>query len=360
MATRVMVMAGGTGGHVFPALAVAQRLKELGCEVSWLGTPNSFEARTVPQYGFDIDWVDSFRLRGQGIATLLLAPFRLLRAMLQAWQVLSRRRPQVVLGMGGFVTGPGGLVSLLARVPLVIHEQNTVPGLTNRYLARIARRVFEAFPGSFPARVRAEAVGNPVRDEIAALPAPAERFSDREGPCRLLVLGGSLGAQALNETLPEAMRLLPEHRRYEVRHQAGRDKAEATQAAYDQAGVDAKVSDFLLDMAEVYAWADLVVCRAGALTVSELTAAGLGAILVPFPHAVDDHQTRNARFLSEAGAARLLPQHELTAEALAVLLGDYCDDRAKLLAMAEKARGLAETRATERVAEACMEVARHD
>jgi UDP-N-acetylglucosamine--N-acetylmuramyl-(pentapeptide) pyrophosphoryl-undecaprenol N-acetylglucosamine transferase len=360
MAARVMVMAGGTGGHVFPALAVAQHLKALGCEVSWLGTPNSFEARTVPQYGFDIDWVDSFRLRGQGAATLLLAPFRLLRAMLQAWRVLRRRRPQVVLGMGGFVTGPGGLMSRLARIPLVIHEQNTVPGLTNRYLARIARRVFEAFPGSFPAGIRAEAVGNPVRAEIVALPAPAERATDRQGPCRLLVLGGSLGAQALNETLPQAIALLPAHRRYEVQHQAGRGKAESTRAAYAEAGVEAKVSDFLLDMAEAYGWADLVICRAGALTVSELTAAGVAAILVPYPHAVDDHQTRNARFLSEAGAARLLPQSELTAESLAVLLGVYCDDRARLLAMAEQARGLARTHATERVAEACMEVARHD
>jgi UDP-N-acetylglucosamine--N-acetylmuramyl-(pentapeptide) pyrophosphoryl-undecaprenol N-acetylglucosamine transferase len=355
-----MVMAGGTGGHVFPALAVAQQLKAQGCEVSWLGTPDSFEARTVPQYGFEIDWVDSFRLRGQGVATLLLAPFRLMRAMGQAWRVLRRRRPQVVLGMGGFVTGPGGLASWLARTPLVIHEQNTIPGLTNRYLARLARRVFEAFPGSFPAAVRAETVGNPVRAEIAALPAPAERFAGREGPCRLLVLGGSLGAQALNETLPEALALLPAHRRYEVRHQAGRDKAEATRAAYAREGVEATVSDFLLDMAEVYAWADLVICRAGALTVSELTAAGVAAILVPYPHAVDDHQTRNARFLSGAGAARLLPQDQLEAESLAVLLCDFCEDRAKLQAMAELARGLAHTHATERVAEGCLEVARHD
>lgn len=360
MATRVMVMAGGTGGHVFPALAVAQRLKELGCEVTWLGTPDSFEARTVPQYGFRIDWVDSFRLRGQGMASLLLAPFRLLRAMGQAWRVLRRRRPQVMLGMGGFVTGPGGLVSLLAGVPLVIHEQNTIPGMTNRYLARIARRVFEAFPGSFPAGMHPEAVGNPVRAEIAELPAPAERFAERSGPCRLLVLGGSLGAQALNEMLPEALALLPEHRRYEVHHQAGRDKLEATQAAYDKAGVRARVTDFVLDMAGAYAWADLVICRAGALTISELTATGVASILVPFPYAVDDHQTLNARFLSEAGAARLLPQNELDAESLAVMLGDYCDNRDQLLAMAEKARGLARVHATEQVAAACMEIARHD
>jgi UDP-N-acetylglucosamine--N-acetylmuramyl-(pentapeptide) pyrophosphoryl-undecaprenol N-acetylglucosamine transferase len=360
MAARVMVMAGGTGGHVFPALAVAQELRSQGWHVTWLGTPDSFEARTVPQYGFPIDWVDSFRLRGQGMASLLLAPFRLLRAMAQAWQVLRRRRPQVVLGMGGFVTGPGGLVSLLTRTPLVIHEQNTIPGLTNRYLARIARRVLEAFPGSFPATASAEAVGNPVRAEIADLPAPAERFADRQGACRLLVLGGSLGAQALNETLPRALALLPEHRRYEVLHQAGRGKAESTQAAYAAAGVTARVTDFLHDMAEAYGWADLVLCRAGALTISELTSAGAAAILVPFPYAVDDHQTRNARFLCDAGAARLLPQTELDAESLAPLLGEFCDDRPRLLRMAEAARALARPDATARVAEVCAEVRRHD
>jgi len=355
-----MVMAGGTGGHVFPALAVAQLLREQGCQVTWLGTPHSFESRIVPQYGFDIDWVDSFRLRGQGLASLLLAPFRLLRAMLQAWRVLRLRRPQVVLGMGGFVTGPGGLVSWLTRVPLVIHEQNTIPGLTNRYLARLARRVLEAFPGAFPARVGAEAVGNPVRAEIAALAAPAQRFAGRQGPCRLLVLGGSLGAQALNQILPQALAVLPEHRRYEVRHQAGRDKADVTRAAYRVAGVQAHVTDFLHDMAEAYGWADLVLCRAGALTISELTSAGVAAVLVPYPHAVDDHQTHNARFLCDAGAARLLPQAELGVESLATVLGGFCDDRPQLLRMAEAARRLARPDATTRVAEVCTEVRRHD
>jgi len=360
MAARVMVMAGGTGGHVFPALAVAQELRAQGWEVTWLGTPDSFEARTVPQYGFPIEWVQSFRLRGQGVFSLLLAPFRMLRAMLQAWRVLRRQRPQVVLGMGGFVTGPGGLVSWLLRTPLVIHEQNTIPGMTNRYLARIADRVLEAFPGAFEQDAAAEAVGNPVRAEIAALPEPAERFAGREGPCRLLVLGGSLGAQALNVMLPQALAMLPEHRRYEVRHQAGRGKADVTQAAYRAAGVEARVSDFLNDMAEAYAWADLVICRAGALTISELTSAGIAAILVPFPHAVDDHQTHNARFLSDAGAACLLPQQQLDPDALATLLGGYCDDRTQLLKMAEAARRLAQPAATSRVAAVCAEVKRHD
>jgi UDP-N-acetylglucosamine--N-acetylmuramyl-(pentapeptide) pyrophosphoryl-undecaprenol N-acetylglucosamine transferase len=360
MAARVMVMAGGTGGHVFPALAVAQQLREQGWEVTWLGTPDSFESRTVPQYGFPIDWIHSFRLRGQGVASLLLAPFRMLRAMLQAWQVLRRRRPQVVLGMGGFVTGPGGLVSRLVHVPLVIHEQNTIPGLTNRYLARIARRVLQAFPGAFPEALGAETVGNPVRAEIATLPDPARRFAERQGPCRLLVLGGSLGAQALNRVVPQALALLPAERRYQVLHQAGRDKADATQSAYRAAGVDARVTDFLHDMSEAYGWADLVLCRAGALTVSELTSAGVGAILVPFPHAVDDHQTHNARFLSEAGAACLLPQGQLDPERLAALLGQFCTDRPRLLQMAQTARGLARPMATERVAQVCSEVLAHD
>lgn len=360
MAARVMVMAGGTGGHVFPALAVAQHLREQGWEVTWLGTPDSFESRTVPQYGFPIDWIHSFRLRGQGVASLLLAPFRMLRAMLQAWQVLRRRRPQVVLGMGGFVTGPGGLVSRLVRVPLVIHEQNTIPGLTNRYLARIARRVLQAFPGAFPEAVGAETVGNPVRAEITALADPALRFADRQGACRLLVLGGSLGAQALNRVVPQALALLPAERRYQVLHQAGRDKADATRSAYRAAGVDARVTDFLHDMSEAYGWADLVLCRAGALTVSELTSAGVGAILVPFPHAVDDHQSHNARFLSEAGAARLLPQEQLDPEQLAALLGQFCNDRPRLLQMAQAARGLARPKATERVAQVCSEVLADD
>lgn len=360
MAARVMVMAGGTGGHVFPALAVAQELRDQGWEVTWLGAPDSFEARTVPQYGFPIEWVQSFRLRGQGVFSLLLAPFRLLRALVQAWRVLRRQRPQVVLGMGGFVTGPGGLVSWMLRTPLVIHEQNTIPGMTNRYLARIAHRVLEAFPGAFAQDAAAEAVGNPVRAEIAALAEPAERFADRQGPCRLLVLGGSLGAQALNVMLPQALAVLPEHRRYKIRHQAGRGKADVTQATYRAAGVDARVTDFLHDMAEAYAWADLVICRAGALTISELTSVGIASILVPFPHAVDDHQTHNARFLSDAGAACLLPQTQLAPDSLATLLGSYCNDRKQLLKMAEAARRLAQPAATLRVAAVCAEVKRHD
>lgn len=355
MAARVIIMAGGTGGHVFPALAVAGELAARGWQVSWLGTPDSFEARVVPAHGFELDTIAAYRLRGQGLGARLLAPWRLLHAMGQAWQVLRRRRPQVVLGMGGFVTGPGGLVSRLLGIPLVIHEQNAIPGLTNRWLARIASRVLQAFPESFNADDRAETVGNPVREEITALPAPA--LPDASRAPRLLVVGGSLGAQALNETVPAALALLDGTQPPQVRHQAGRGKVEATRESYAAQAVDAEVVEFLDDMAAAYAWADLAICRAGALTVSELMAAGLPAILVPFPFAVDDHQTANARFLTVANAARLMPQDQMTADALAGQLRSLLTDRATLHGMAVRAYQLAERDARRRVAEICVEVA---
>jgi UDP-N-acetylglucosamine--N-acetylmuramyl-(pentapeptide) pyrophosphoryl-undecaprenol N-acetylglucosamine transferase len=355
MAGRVTVMAGGTGGHVFPALAAAQELASRGWEVSWLGVPDSFESRLVPRYGFPLDLVPVRKIRGQGARAWLLAPLHLATALVHAGRALRRRHPGVVLGMGGFVSGPGGLISRLLGYPLVIHEQNAIPGLTNRWLARIATRVLEAFPGSFGASRCAVAVGNPVRREIVAIPDPATRLAGRTGPGRLLVVGGSLGAQALNDTLPAALAHLPEAVRPVVRHQAGRGKAAATEQAYRSAGVAATVSEFLEDMAEAYAWADLVVCRAGALTVSELAAGGVPAVLVPYPHAVDDHQTRNAAYLADAGAALLVPQPVLTAERLAELLATLIGDRRHLLGMAQAARRLARPDAAQRVADACEE-----
>jgi len=355
MGARVMIMAGGTGGHVFPALAVAEDLRARGMDVFWLGTRNSFEARVVPQSGFPMEWIDVQGLRGTGLGRWLVAPFKLGMAMLQALMVLIRRRPSVVLGMGGFVSGPGGVMACLMRVPLVIHEQNAIPGMTNQLLARIATRVLEAFPGSFGAERQAQLMGNPVRAEIAALPSPAERMASREGPLRLLVLGGSLGAQILNETVPEALASMEPASRPLVRHQAGRDKDEATLAAYMSVGVEANVQPFVTDMAEAYEWADLVVCRSGALTVSELAAAGMAAVLVPFPYAVDDHQTANAAFLCDAGAARLLPQSELNGESLAGCLNELLSDRAQLQHMAEQARALAQPESTQRVADICEE-----
>jgi UDP-N-acetylglucosamine--N-acetylmuramyl-(pentapeptide) pyrophosphoryl-undecaprenol N-acetylglucosamine transferase len=358
MGACIAIMAGGTGGHVFPALAVAERLRADGLEVFWIGTRRGMEARLVPQHGFSLEWIGIEGLRGKGLATLALAPFRLIGAIWQAARILRRRRPEAVLGMGGFASGPGGLATRLFGLPLVIHEQNRVPGLTNQWLARIATRVFEAFPGSFPPARRAVACGNPVRVEIAALPAPDERLALRlqgAGPRRLLVLGGSLGAQALNRTLPQALALLPARERPQVRHQAGEQTLAEAQAGYAEAGVAAQVTPFFTDMAEAYAWADLVVCRAGALTISELAAVGLPAILVPYPHAVDDHQTGNARYLADAGAALLLPQTQLTPQSLAEHLTTLLGAPAHLLDMARAARAQAQPDAATRVAAACRE-----
>lgn len=354
-----MIMAGGTGGHVFPALAVAHELRARGCDVSWLGTPDSFESRIVPQHDIPLDTIEAHRLRGQGLASKLLAPLHLLRAMHQALQILRLRRPNVLLGMGGFASGPGGLVGRMMRLPLVIHEQNTVPGLTNRWLSRIATRTLEAFPGSFPADRRARECGNPVRAEINALPTPQQRFAERsaDAPVRLLVVGGSLGAQALNELLPKALALLPETQRPRVTHQAGRNKYQDTLQRYADVGVEADVHEFLDDMPAAYAQADLVVCRSGALTVSELAAAGLAALLVPFPHAVDDHQTGNAQFLVNAGAALLIQQRDLSPVLLATQIEQLCGNPQQLRHMALAAREQARPQATACVADICMEVA---
>jgi len=351
------VMAGGTGGHVFPALAVAELLREQGMEVFWIGTRRGLETRLVPAHGFPLEWIGIEGLRGKGPRQLLAAPAKLAVALRQAAGILRRRRPDLVLGMGGFASGPGGLMARLLGVPLVIQEQNRIPGLTNRWLSRIAARVFEAFPGSFPAGCGAITSGNPVRPEILALPTPRERLAARSGPGRLLVIGGSLGAKVLNETVAGAIAALPPEQRPQVRHQAGERTLETARRAYIEAGVEAQVIPFIEEMAEAYAWADLVVCRAGALTVSELTAAGVGSILVPYPHAVDDHQTGNARYLADVGAALLMPQTELSPASLGAVLAGLFSDRSRLIAMAQAARGRAEPDAAARIARACWEVA---
>jgi UDP-N-acetylglucosamine--N-acetylmuramyl-(pentapeptide) pyrophosphoryl-undecaprenol N-acetylglucosamine transferase len=352
----IVVMAGGTGGHVFPALAVAERLRALGHEVVWIGTRAGLEARVVPARGLPIEWITIAGVRGKGLMTLLLAPLNLLRAVWQALAILRRRRPQAVIGLGGFVAGPGGLAAWLLRRPLLIHEQNAIAGLTNRLLAHLARRVLEAFPDTFPASARRLTVGNPVRPEITALPPPAQRLAKRDGRARLLVLGGSLGALALNRSVPQALALLPPELRPEVRHQAGRTLAEA-QKAYAAAGLDIQPEAFIEDMAAAYAWADLVICRAGALTVAELAAAGLPAVLIPFPYAVDDHQTANAQYLVSAGAARLIQERELTPQVLCDLLRPLLGDAALRLRMAEAARARAWPQACERIADECLALA---
>ena len=349
----ILVMAGGTGGHVFPGLAVADYLHARGWRVVWMGNPEGMEAKLVPARGYEMAWVRFAALRGKGLLRKLLLPLNLLRAFGQALGALSRVKPNVVLGMGGYVTFPGGMMAALSGRPLVVHEQNSVAGLANRVLAGVADRILSGFPGVLR---QGEWAGNPVRTEIAALPLPAQRYAGRSGPLDVLVVGGSLGARALNEAMPRALALLQLAERPRVTHQSGAKQIDDLRAAYAAAGVEAQLLPFIDDMAARYAAADLVVCRAGALTIAELAAAGVASVLVPFPQAVDDHQTGNARFLSEAGAAILLPQRELTPEKLAALLRELT--REKLAAMAEKARALAKPEATRAVAEVCMEVAR--
>ena len=350
----VLIMAGGTGGHVFPALAVANVLRERGVEVVWLGVPGSMESRLVPANGFPIEWVRVAGIRGKGLATWVLAPLRIVRAVAQAVGVLRRIRPRSVLGLGGYVSGPGGIAARLLRIPLLIHEQNAIAGLTNRWLARLATQVLEAFPGSFEPQVHARAIGNPVRADIAALPAPAARFAGRNGRSRLLVFGGSQGAQRLNSVVPQALALVSGDARPEVRHQTGARGLEAARAAYAEARVEAEILPFIDDMAAAYAWADLAVCRAGAMTIAELQAAGVGALFVPLPVATDDHQTKNAEVMVESGAARLIQERDLTPASLSEEIGELLGDRAQLLKMAEAARGSRITDAAAQLADLCM------
>lgn len=354
MSRTLMVMAGGTGGHVFPGLAVADLLRERGWNVVWMGNPDGMEAKLVPSRGYEMAWVRFTGLRGKGLLRKLQLPFSLLSACRQAWREIRRVKPDVVLGMGGYISFPGGLMARLAGRPLLIHEQNSIAGLANRVLARIATRVACGFPQALANGVW---LGNPVRAEIARLDAPAERFAVRAdgSPLRLLVLGGSLGAAAINEMVPKGLALLPAGERPEVVHQAGAKHLEQLQSNYQAAGVAANCVAFIDDMAGAYAWADLVLCRAGALTVAELAAAGVASILVPYPHAVDDHQTCNAKFLASAGGAILLAQYAMTPESIS-LLRNYT--RGQLLQMAERARALAKPDAAAEVAQLCEELVR--
>ena len=353
-----LIMAGGTGGHVFPALATARVLRRRGYDIVWLGTQRGIEARLVPAEGIPVEWLSVSGLRGKGLGTLVAAPFRLAVALVQALRAVRKHRPRVVLGAGGFASGPGGVAAWLLGRPLVVHEQNAVAGLTNRLLARLADRVLEGFPGSFGRGGRAEHVGNPVREEIAGIASPERRYAGREGRARLLVFGGSQGSARLNAVVPAAIAELPAHLRPEVLHQTGSRGREETASAYRARGIDADVRPFIEDMAGAYGWADLAVCRSGALTVAELAAAGLPAVLVPFPAAVDDHQTRNAEHVVRAGAALLLPESGLTPGSLAAMLRDLLEaGRPKLAAMAAAARRTAILDADERLADACIAAA---
>ena len=355
MGARILIMAGGTGGHVFPALACAREFQARGYEVHWLGTPRGIENDLVPQADLPLHRIDMAGVRGKGLLALLKAPFLMLKALRQARGVVEQLQPVCVLGMGGFVTGPGGIAARMAGIPLIIHEQNAVAGTANRSLVPFATRVCEAFPNTFASMPKRHSTGNPVRRELFSLPA-REPLAGRRP--RLLVLGGSLGAEPLNQLLPAALALLPENLRPQVRHQAGRQHAEITATRYSDAGVAAEVQPFISDMAAAYAAADLVICRAGALTVSELAAAGLPSMLIPLPHAIDDHQTRNAEFLASAGAAVLLPQRTTDAQALAAQLSEVLMHTERLEQMGAAARQLARPQATSDVVDICLEVAR--
>ncbi len=352
MSGTILIMAGGTGGHVFPALAVAEQLQAAGYRILWLGAEDGMETRLVPRYGFPVATLGVGRLRGGGLKRKLIGPLQLIRAVWQARSVIRRERPVLVVGFGGFVSAPGGSAARLCGVPLVIHEQNAVPGMTNRLLARFSDQVLEGFEGAMPGAIW---VGNPVREEITGLNDPAQRYASRRGPLRVLVLGGSQGALALNQDLPELLlAALGPH--LEVRHQCGRGRAEEARPVYKALGLNATVTEFIDDMAQAYDWADLVVCRAGALTVAEVAAAGVAALFVPLPTAVDDHQTLNANWLVDRGAALMLPQRDMNASALARSLAGMTE-RDALAELACRARQLAIADSAERVARLCEEVA---
>ena len=350
----ILIMAGGTGGHIFPGIAVGRELRERGIDVVWLGGKVGLEGQLVPAAGFTLETLDFSGVRGKGLATLALAPLRLLRAILAARKLLRHLRPASVLSMGGYAAAPGGIAAWMTRIPLVVHEQNRVPGFTNRLLCHFAKRVLAGFADSLAG---SEWVGNPVRSEISALAPPQQRLCGRDGALRVLVLGGSQGAQSLNLMVPEVIRRRGDRVQLEVRHQCGARHLDKTRAVYAAANLVVAIEPFVEDMAAAYAWADIVICRAGALTIAELCAAGVASILVPFPQAVDDHQTRNAEVLVDAGAACLVAEGDTFVERLGQCLDELDHDRAKLLKMASAARALARPNATADIADVCLEVA---
>ncbi|MDO6454691.1 undecaprenyldiphospho-muramoylpentapeptide beta-N-acetylglucosaminyltransferase [Neptunomonas phycophila] len=350
-----LIMAGGTGGHVFPALATADCLRAQGVAVHWMGTQRGIESRVVPNADIPLHTIDVQGVRGKGRLSILLAPFRLIKAVAQAYHVVKKVKPNVVLGMGGFASGPGAVAAKLLGIPLVIHEQNATAGMTNKISAKIANRVLEAFSGAFGQRANVEQTGNPVRGDILSLAPPQERFDKRTGPIRLLVVGGSLGAKAINEIIPAALATIPAESRPDVWHQTGKQHIDATRALYAEHGLEGRVDAFIERMDEAYGWADIVICRSGALTVSELAIAGVPSLLVPFPFAVDDHQTANAQYLESVGAATIIQQRDLTVDDIIKRLTENTG-RDCLLDMAKKARAVGKPAASQRVADICLEM----
>lgn len=351
----VLIMAGGTGGHIFPGLAVADSLIGQGVTVRWLGARGGMECQQVPKAGIPLDVVDISGLRGKGLARWIIMPWKLLRAVFQAFRLLGAHRPACAVSFGGYAAGPGGLAARLRGIPLLVHEQNRIPGMTNRVLAKMARKVLQAFPGTWDEKLDPVSCGNPVRKAVVDLASPSIRMADRKGAIRVLVTGGSQGARALNLLVPEALAALPSGLDFEIKHQAGKGRKQETEKSYGEPRYPVEITEFIVDMAAAFAWADIVICRSGALTVSELAAAGIASILVPFPHAVDDHQTRNAEFLVESGAAVVMQESDTDAHSLSSVLGDLMSDRQKLVGMAERARAVSVPDSAERVAGLCME-----
>lgn len=354
----ILIMAGGTGGHIYPALAVADCLRQRGIPLLWLGTKQGLEAELVPQKGYQLLTINISGLRGKGVLRWISAPWSICVAIVQSIIVLMNHKPGAVLGMGGFASGPGAVAAWLLRIPLCIHEQNAVAGLTNRLLQPLARKVMQAFPNTFAASIKTSVTGNPVRQEIIEITIPETRLKERsDDNLRILVVGGSLGAKGLNEVVPAALAVLGADINYQVKHQTGHKHLDSSKAVYKALNISVEPQAYIDDMALEYAWADIVICRAGAMTIAEIAAAGIAAILVPYPYAVDDHQTANAHYLSDAGAAILMQETELNAQALAALLKDFSVNRNKLLKMASISRSLSMPNATQQVADVCMEVA---
>lgn len=354
----LLVMAGGTGGHIFPGLAVADELKAKGWNIHWLGTADKMEAKIVPEHGYDISFINISGLRHKGILSLLTMPFKLLQSLLQARKVFKKIKPDVVLGMGGYASAPGGLTAWLSNIPLIVHEQNAAAGLSNKLLAKVANKVCCAFPNAFTEKVNAEVVGNPLRASIGC--QTLEQENTESISKNILVVGGSLGAQVLNEAVPESFKqLVAVDDSYAIWHQTGAGKQAQVISAYDESDIASRkvnVTEFISNMAEAYHWADIVICRAGALTVSELAMAGTPAIFVPLPHAVDDHQTKNALYLVNSGAAKLLPQKKLNPESLGNLITELFNEEQTLKSMAKAALDSANSDASQKVAKLCEQL----
>ncbi len=354
----ILIMAGGTGGHIYPALAVADCLRDRGIPLLWLGTKTGLEAKIVPEKGYQLLTINISGLRGKGFLRWIIAPLSIFMAVAQSIILFINHKPIAVLGMGGFASGPGGIAAWLMRIPLCVHEQNAVAGLTNRLLAPLARIVMEAFPNTFRSSINARVTGNPVREEIVEIATPEDRFQGRADNClRVLVVGGSLGARALNEVVPDALSILGDEINFQIKHQTGDSHLDSTKARYQSLNISVEPQAYIEDMAAAYEWSDLVLCRAGAMTVAEIAAAGVAAILVPYPFAVDDHQTANAHYLSRQGGAVLIQEAELNGQGLARLFRDFSRDRDGLLRMAKISRSLSRSGATDHVADLCMEVA---